>query len=119
MHDTKTTRCEVLPWNDANAQRLLDWQPGDAEAAAAIEAMQETYGGLHGGHTALVDGQLVTTWNVGERVKFRHKNHGELVGTIIEVLVEEGELSQYHIAAHVPGKGRQHFAVLNRDVLIF
>jgi hypothetical protein len=93
--------------------------PHEAEYLAAVEGMQETYGGLHGGHTALVEGQLVTTWNVGERVKFRHKDHGELVGTIIEVLVEEGELSQYHIAAHVPGRGRQHFAVLNRDVLIF
>jgi hypothetical protein len=89
------------------------------EYLAAVEGMNETYGGLHGGHTALVEGQLVTTWNVGERVKFRHKDHGGLVGTIIAVLVEEGALSQYHIAAHVPGKGRQHFAVLNRDVLIF
>lgn len=90
-----------------------------AEYLAAVEGMNETYGGPSSGRTALVDGQLVTTWNVGERVKFRHRDHGELVGTIIEVLVEEGELSQYHIAAHVPGRGRQHFAVLNRDVLIF
>lgn len=93
--------------------------PHESEYLAAVEGMQETYGSPSSGHTALVDGQLVTTWNVGERVKFRHKDHGELVGTIIEVLVEEGELSQYHIAAHVPGRGRQHFAVLNRDVLIF
>jgi hypothetical protein len=42
-----------------------------------------------------------------------------LIGTVIDVLVEEGDLSQYHIAAHVPGHGRQHFAVLNRDILIF
>lgn len=93
--------------------------PHHNEYLAAVEGMQDTYGSPSIGRAAVVDGQLVTTWMIGERVKFRHRDHGELVGTIIEVLVEEGELSQYHIAAHVPGRGRQHFAVLNRDVLIF
>jgi hypothetical protein len=91
-----------------------------AEYAAAVEGMTETYGTPSHGTTTLDDsGHLVTTWHVGERVKFRHADHGELIGTIIDVLVDDGELSQYHIAAHVPGRGRQHFAVLNRDVLIF
>lgn len=89
------------------------------EYLAVVDAMQETYGSPSIGRTDLVDGELVTTWQVGERVKFRHTDHGELFGTIVDVLVEEGDLSQYHIAAHVPGRGRQHFAVLNRDVLIF
>ena len=45
MNDTKNaSRCNALPWNDANARRLLERQPGDAEAAAAIQGMQETYG---------------------------------------------------------------------------
>lgn len=45
MNDTtNASRCTALPWNDDNARRLLDSQPGDAEAAAAIAGMQETYG---------------------------------------------------------------------------
>ena len=45
MNDVKTTsRCEALAWNDDNARQLLESQPGDAEAAAAIAGMQETYG---------------------------------------------------------------------------
>jgi hypothetical protein len=90
------------------------------EYLAAVEGMTETYGTPSHGTTTLDDtGHLVTTWQVGERVKFRHKDHGELVGTIIEVLIHDGERSQYHVAAHVPGRGRQHFAIGNRDVLIF
>jgi hypothetical protein len=90
------------------------------EYLAAVEGMTETYGRPSHGTTTLDDsGHLVTTWHVGERVKFRTKEHGELIGTVIDVLVEEGDLSQYHIAAHVPGHGRQHFAVLNRDILTF
>lgn len=119
MNDLKTTRCNALPWNDANASRMLDWQPGDAEASAAIEGMQETYGSPGGGTTRLVDGALITTWAAGDPVKFRHAEHGELTGTVIEVLIEDGEHSQYHVAAHVPGRGRKHFAVANEDMLIF
>lgn len=90
------------------------------EYLAAVEGMTETYGTpSHGTTTLDYSGHLVTTWQVGERVKFVNKDYGELVGTIIEVLVHDGERSQYHIAAHVAGRGRQHFAVLNRDVLIF
>jgi hypothetical protein len=90
------------------------------EYLAAVEGMTETYGTPSHGNTTLDDsGHLVTTWQAGERVKFLNKDHGELVGTIIEVLVDDGEASQYHVAAHVPGRGRQHFAIGNRDVLIF
>jgi hypothetical protein len=90
------------------------------EYLAAVEGMTETYGKPSHGTTTLAEsGQLITTWQAGERVKFVNKDHGELVGTIIEVLVDDGERSQYHVAAHVPGRGRQHFAIGNRDVLIF
>lgn len=119
MTNDTTTRCNALPWNDANASRLFDWQPGDDEAAAAIEAMGEACGSPSGGTTRLVDGALITTWAAGEPVKFRHAEHGELTGTVIEVLIEDGEHSHYHVAAHVPGRGRQHFAVANKDMLIF
>jgi hypothetical protein len=92
----------------------------EKEYLAAVDGMTETYGTPSHGTTTLDDsGCLVTTWQVGERVKFLNKDHGELVGTIIEVLVDDGERSQYHVAAHVPGRGRQHFAIGNRDVLIF
>ena len=90
------------------------------EYLAAVEGMTETYGKPSHGITTLAEsGQPITTWQAGERVKFVNKDHGELVGTIIEVLVDDGERSQYHVAAHVPGRGRQHFAIGNRDVLIF
>jgi hypothetical protein len=87
------------------------------EYAAAVEGMKDHT--PHQGRTRLRDGRLVTTWAVGDWVTFRTEDHGPLQGTILEVLVEDGEYSQYHLAAHVPGCGREHFAVHNRDILIF
>lgn len=87
------------------------------EYAAAIEGMKDHT--PHQGRTQMVDGRLVTTWAVGDWVTFRDDEGETRLGTIIEVLIEDAEFSQYHIAAHIPGKGRQHFAVHNRDILIF
>lgn len=89
------------------------------EYLAAVAGMQETYGAPHPGRCTVIDGELTTTWGVGDSVKFRHDEHGEIRGTVIEVLIEDGMHSTYHVAAHVPGRGRQHFAVHNRDMLIF
>ena len=87
------------------------------EYAAAVEGMADHT--PHQGRTSLVEGHLVTTWAVGDWVNFRSDDGEHHIGTIIEVLVCDGAYSQYHIAAHVPGKGRKHFAVNNRDILIF
>lgn len=100
-------------------EQAYTFDPHYAEYLGAVEGMEETYGKPHQGRTTLVEGHLHTTWAVGDFVTFRTKDHGTLQGTVIDVLVEDGNLSQYHIAAHIPGRGRQHFAVLNRDVLIF
>lgn len=120
MNDAKsTTRCEALPWNEANAQRLLDWQPGDAEAAAAIKGMQETYGTPSIGRGRIINGRLHTVWAVGDYVTAMCPDGVQRGVHVIEVLVDAGEDSEYHVAAHVPGKGRQHWAIKNRDVRIF
>lgn len=86
------------------------------EYAGAVAGMNDHT--PHQGRTRLRDGRLVTTWAVGDWVNFRTQD-GPLQGTVIDVLVEDGEYSQYHIAAHVPGRGREHFSVHNRDILIF
>lgn len=120
MHDTKTTRCNALAWNDANASRLLDWQPGDAEAAAAIDGMGETYGSPSVGHSCHDEsGRLITTWLAGEWVQATTPDGESRRVLIIEVLTEAGEDSEYHVACHVPGKGRQHWAIRNRDITGF
>lgn len=93
--------------------------PHHNEYLAAVAGMQDTYGTPCLGRGCVHNGRVVTTWAIGDWVTFRTKTHGPLQGTIVDVLVEDADLSQYHIAAHVPGEGRQHFAVLNRDVLPF
>lgn len=119
MNDT-TTRCEALPWTAANASRLLDWQPGDAEAAAAIDAMAETYGSPSCGHGSFdAAGRLITTWAAGEWVQANTPDGESRRVLVIEVLTDAGEDSEYHVACHVPGKGRQHWAIKNRDITGF
>lgn len=93
--------------------------PHHAEYLAAVAGMAETYGTPSLGRGRIHNGRVVTTWACGDWITFRTKDHGPLQGTIVDVLVEDGDLSQYHVAAHVPSQGRQHFAVLNRDVLPF
>lgn len=87
------------------------------EYAGAVAGMADHT--PHQGRTRLVEGCLVTTWATGDWVKFRDDQGEERQGVIVDVLVEDYEHSQYHIAAHIPGRGRQHFAVHNRDILIF
>jgi len=95
--------------------------PHHAEYLAAVGGMQDTYGTTrpHQGRGQLIDGRLHTTWSKGDYVTFRLEDGTTLGGHVIDVLIEAGDDSEYHIAAHVPGKGRQHFAVKNRDVLVF
>lgn len=90
-----------------------------SEYLAAADGMTEIYGTNNPGRAVVMDGELHTCWDRGDSVRFRHAEHGELAGVIVKVLIDAGNSSTYHVAAHVPGRGRQHFAVMNRDVLIF
>jgi hypothetical protein len=91
------------------------FQPGDAEASAAIAALTDT----NPGRGVLIDGKLCNVWAVNDIVLFRTPDGETRKGIVVEVLVDAGNDSEYHIAAHVPGKGRQHYAVANKDVQIF
>ena len=83
--------------------------PHHAEYLAAVEGMQETYGKPSPTRLPAV-GDYVTAMCPDGVQRGVH---------VIEVLVDAGEDSEYHVAAHVPGKGRQHWAIKNRDVRIF
>lgn len=85
-------------------------------AAAVIGMVDHT---PHPGRARLQDGHLVTTWDAGDWVTFRDDNGDQRKGLVIEVLVDDGQYSQYLIASHTPGVGREHFAVRNADILIF
>ena len=91
------------------------WQPGDAEATAAIAALTDT----NPGRGLLLDGKLHTVWSVNDIVLFRTPDGETRKGIIVEVLIDAGDDSEYHIAAHVAGHGRQHYAVANKDVQVF
>lgn len=90
------------------------------EYAAAVEAMNDTYGSPGCGHSSHDDaGRLITTWLPGEWVQANTPDGESRRVLIIEVLTDNGEDSEYHVACHVPGKGRQHWAVKARDITIF
>jgi hypothetical protein len=91
------------------------FQPGDAEASAAIAALTDT----NPGRGLLIDGKLCTVWSVNDVVLFRTPDGETRKGIVVEVLIDAGNDSEYHIAAHVAGHGRQHYAVKNRDVQVF
>jgi hypothetical protein len=93
--------------------------PHAREYAAATAGMQEVYGRPHPGRTSVSEGRVVTTWAIGDHVMFRIPDRGTLMGAVLDVLIEDGEESQYHVAVHIPGKGREHFLVHNSDVLPF
>ena len=90
------------------------------EYLAAVEGMNDTYGSLsvgHGHHDG--EGRLITTWLAGEWVRARTPDGESRRVLILELLTDAGEDSEYHVACHVPGKGRQHWAIGNRDITGF
>jgi hypothetical protein len=89
------------------------------EYAAAVEGMNETYGTPSLGRGVIHKGRLVTTFATGDLVTATIPDGTTRQVCVIEVLTDDGEDSQYHVACHIPGKGRQHFAIKNRDVRIF
>jgi len=91
---------------------LTTRHPGDAEYLAAIAAMPEHT--VSGGTTRLIDGQLVTTYAVGDRIRFIEKGQ-TLNGVVVEVLTED----TYHVRRHVPDHGNLHYAATADQITPF
>ncbi len=88
----------------------IENMPGDAEYHGAVAAMHETYGG----RGEIRDGKLVTTYAVGDRIKWLEA--GEvLAGVVVEVLTED----TYHVRRHVPDHGSLHYAVSEEQTVPF
>lgn len=98
---------------------MMTTDPHMAEYRAAIEAMHEMYGKPSVGHGRIHNGRVITVFAAGDWVTACLPDGSERQVCVIEVLTDEGEDSTYHVACHIPGKGRQHFAVRNRDIRIF
>lgn len=58
------------------------------------------------GTTRLVDHRLVTTYAVGDRIRWIEKGE-TLCGVVVELLTD----STYHVRRHVPDVGNVHHAV--------
>jgi hypothetical protein len=84
--------------------------PGDAEYLGAVAAMIETYGG----RGVIRDGKLVTTYAMGDRIKWIEA--GEVLnGVVVEVLTDD----TYHVRRHVPDHGSLHYAVTQEQTVPF
>ena len=86
--------------------------PHHAEYLAAVAAMPEHT--VSGGTTRLIDGQLVTTYAVGDRIRWIEKGR-TLNGVVVEVLTED----TYHVRRHVPDVGNAHYAVTADQITPF
>ena len=80
-------------------------------AAAAAYLCEQT---ISGGTTRLVDGELRTTYAVGDRIAFIEQGH-TLYGVVVEVLDED----IYHVRRHVPDHGNMHHAVHGDQITPF
>jgi hypothetical protein len=78
--------------------------PHAREYLAAVAAMPEHT--LSSGTTSYRDGKLVTTYAVGDRIRFIEKGR-TLNGVVVEVLTDD----TYHVRRHVPDYGNLHYAV--------
>ena len=86
--------------------------PHSREYAAAVAYMGEHT--VSSGTTRYRDGNLVTTYAVGDRIFFLEKGH-TLAGVVVEVLTED----TYHVRRHVPDHGNLHYAVTAEDIVPF
>jgi hypothetical protein len=86
--------------------------PHHAEYLAAVAAMPEHT--VSGGTTRLIDGQLVTTYAVGDRIRFIERGQ-TLAGVVVEVLTND----TYHVRRHVPDVGNAHYAVTADQITPF
>jgi len=86
--------------------------PHAREYLAAVAAMPEHT--LSSGTTRCRDGKLVTTYAVGDRIRFIDKGQ-TLAGVVVEVLTED----TYHVRRHVPDHGNLHYAVSEEQIVPF
>jgi hypothetical protein len=85
---------------------------GDNEYVAAVAGMPEHT--VSGGTTRLIDGKLVTTYAVGDRIRWIDKGR-TLAGVVVEVLTDD----TYHVRRHVPDRGNEHHAVTAEQIVPF
>ncbi len=86
--------------------------PHAREYLAAVAAMPEHT--LSSGTTRYRDGKLVTTYAVGDRIRFIYEGQ-TLAGVVVEVLTED----TYHVRRHVPDVGNAHYAVTADQIVPF
>jgi hypothetical protein len=86
--------------------------PHAREYLAAVAAMPEHT--LSSGTTRYRDGKLVTTYAVGDRIRWIDKGQ-TLAGVVVEVLTED----TYHVRRHVPDHGNLHYAVSEEQIVPF
>jgi hypothetical protein len=86
--------------------------PHASEYLAAVAAMPEHT--LSSGTTSYRDGKLVTTYAVGDRIRFIDKGQ-TLAGVVVEVLTDD----TYHVRRHVPDHGNLHYAVTADQIVPF
>jgi len=86
--------------------------PHAREYLAAVAAMPEHT--LSSGTTSYRDGKLVTTYAVGDRIRFIYEGQ-TINGVVVEVLTED----TYHVRRHVPDHGNLHYAVSEEQIVPF
>ena len=82
------------------------------EYLAAVSYLPEHT--VSSGITTYRDGQLHTTYAVGDRIRWLEKGQ-TLAGVVVEVLTED----TYHVRRHVPDVGNEHHAVTSDQIVPF
>jgi hypothetical protein len=92
---------------------------GDREYAGAVAGMQEVYGPRYSrSKPVLRDGRVVDTWAAGDYIAFTTREGQRLSGYVIECLTDSG-YGEYHVKAHLPGGGTEHFSVDGFKIAVF
>ena len=89
------------------------------EYAGAVAGFQELRGRRFSPPRArLRDGRVVDTWAAGDYVAFTTDDGERYQGYIIECLDDSG-YGIYHVKAHLPGGGTEHFSVDGFQIAVF
>jgi hypothetical protein len=90
---------------------------GEREYAGAVAGMTEVYGKRFSqSRGRLRDGRVVSTWAVGDYIRWHDKQGLEHQGYVLEVLSEKGD-GTYHVKGHRIGGGQEHFAVEGKQII--
>jgi len=85
--------------------------PGDAEYLGAVQGMADTYGGTG----RVRNGRLVSSYAIGDRIRWRDEKGVVRQGVVVEALTDD----TYHVRSHVPDRGNEHHAVSEEQTLPF